>query len=95
MSHAHPNLKRFSEAATISAPNRSRSSRAKKMSSRVSSSDRRKSKSRRKICFGNTYVPVRKIGSGSFGDIYLGTDLKTGEEIAIKLVSFACRSLSS
>lgn len=28
-----------------------------------------------------------KIGSGSFGDIYLGTNLTTGEEVAIKLES--------
>lgn len=27
----------------------------------------------------------RKIGSGSFGDIYIGTNVQTGEEIAIKL----------
>lgn len=44
----------------------------------------------RKICFGNTFVPVRKIGAGSFGDIYLGTDLKTGEDVAIKLVRSPC-----
>ena len=29
----------------------------------------------------------RKIGSGSFGDIYLGTNMTTGEEVAIKLES--------
>uniref|UniRef100_A0A7S1EUT4 non-specific serine/threonine protein kinase n=1 Tax=Timspurckia oligopyrenoides TaxID=708627 RepID=A0A7S1EUT4_9RHOD len=29
----------------------------------------------------------RKIGSGSFGDIYLGTNVTTGEEVAIKLES--------
>lgn len=28
----------------------------------------------------------RKIGGGSFGDIYLGTNIQTGEEVAIKLV---------
>ena len=27
----------------------------------------------------------RKIGNGSFGDIYLGTTIKTGEEVALKL----------
>jgi serine/threonine protein kinase len=27
----------------------------------------------------------RKIGSGSFGDIYLGTNISSGEEVAIKL----------
>lgn len=34
---------------------------------------------------GNRYRLGRKIGSGSFGDIYLGTNITTGEEVAIKL----------
>uniref|UniRef100_A0A1I8GA46 non-specific serine/threonine protein kinase n=1 Tax=Macrostomum lignano TaxID=282301 RepID=A0A1I8GA46_9PLAT len=34
---------------------------------------------------GNKYRLGRKIGSGSFGDIYLGTDITNGEEVAIKL----------
>uniref|UniRef100_A0A1I8HDS2 non-specific serine/threonine protein kinase n=2 Tax=Macrostomum lignano TaxID=282301 RepID=A0A1I8HDS2_9PLAT len=34
---------------------------------------------------GNKYRLGRKIGSGSFGDIYLGTDVTNGEEVAIKL----------
>lgn len=34
---------------------------------------------------GNKYRLGRKIGSGSFGDIYLGTTINTGEEVAIKL----------
>ncbi|KAK4531009.1 hypothetical protein CCYA_CCYA06G1866 [Cyanidiococcus yangmingshanensis] len=33
----------------------------------------------------------RKIGSGSFGDIYLGTNVYTGEEVAIKLESTKTR----
>lgn len=28
---------------------------------------------------------MKKIGSGSFGDIYLGRDVNTGEDIAVKL----------
>ena len=36
---------------------------------------------------GNKYRIGRRIGSGSFGDIYLGTNINTGEEVAIKLVS--------
>ncbi|XP_076021149.1 casein kinase I isoform X1 [Genypterus blacodes] len=34
---------------------------------------------------GNKYRLGRKIGSGSFGDIYLGANIVTGEEVAIKL----------
>jgi len=36
---------------------------------------------------GKKYRLGRKIGSGSFGDIYLGTNMATGEEVAIKLES--------
>ncbi|KAK9322606.1 kinase-like domain-containing protein [Lipomyces orientalis] len=36
---------------------------------------------------GNKYRLGRKIGSGSFGDIYLGTNIISGEEVAIKLES--------
>ncbi|CAF0773110.1 unnamed protein product [Didymodactylos carnosus] len=34
---------------------------------------------------GHKYRLGRKIGSGSFGDIYLGTNIASGEEVAIKL----------
>jgi len=34
---------------------------------------------------GNKYRLGRKIGSGSFGDIYLGVHIQTGEEVGIKL----------
>ncbi|KAJ8612350.1 hypothetical protein CTAYLR_008372 [Chrysophaeum taylorii] len=36
---------------------------------------------------GKKYRLGKKIGSGSFGDIYLGTNLTSGEEVAIKLES--------
>ncbi|KND01651.1 CK1/CK1/CK1-D protein kinase [Spizellomyces punctatus DAOM BR117] len=36
---------------------------------------------------GNKFRIGRKIGSGSFGDIYLGTNIINGEEVAIKLES--------
>lgn len=36
---------------------------------------------------GKKYRLGRKIGSGSFGDIYLGINTTTGEEVAIKLES--------
>ncbi|CAH9143701.1 unnamed protein product [Cuscuta epithymum] len=36
---------------------------------------------------GNKFRLGRKIGSGSFGEIYLGTNIQTNEELAIKLES--------
>ncbi|XP_062213583.1 uncharacterized protein LOC133914495 [Phragmites australis] len=36
---------------------------------------------------GNKYRLGRKLGSGSFGEIYLGTNVQTNEEVAIKLES--------
>ncbi|GKV35747.1 hypothetical protein SLEP1_g43970 [Rubroshorea leprosula] len=33
----------------------------------------------------NKFRLVRKIGSGSFGEIYLGTNIQTNEVVAIKL----------
>jgi len=40
---------------------------------------------------GKRYRLGRKIGSGSFGDIYLGVDIPTGVEVAIKLESVKTR----
>jgi casein kinase 1 alpha len=37
------------------------------------------------------YKLVRKIGSGSFGDIYLGINMANGEEVAVKLESVKAR----
>eukprot|EP00246_Nothoceros_aenigmaticus_P014505 TRINITY_DN554_c0_g1_i2.p1 TRINITY_DN554_c0_g1~~TRINITY_DN554_c0_g1_i2.p1 ORF type:complete len:335 (+),score=61.24 TRINITY_DN554_c0_g1_i2:235-1239(+) len=34
---------------------------------------------------GNKYKLGRRIGSGSFGEIYLGTNIQSNEEVAIKL----------
>ncbi|GAA0180170.1 non-receptor serine/threonine protein kinase [Lithospermum erythrorhizon] len=36
---------------------------------------------------GNKYKLGRKIGSGSFGELYLGVNIQTGEEVAAKLES--------
>ncbi|KAK9751942.1 hypothetical protein QE152_g4627 [Popillia japonica] len=40
---------------------------------------------------GGKYRLVRKIGSGSFGDIYLGINITNGEEVAVKLESVRAR----
>lgn len=42
---------------------------------------------------GNKYRLGRKIGSGSFGDIYLGTTISTGEEVKL-LIAFFSRYVS-
>ncbi|ORZ36724.1 casein kinase [Catenaria anguillulae PL171] len=39
------------------------------------------------MLIGQKYRLGRKIGSGSFGDIYLGTNVMNGEEVAVKLES--------
>jgi len=43
------------------------------------------------IRVGSKYLLGRKIGSGSFGDIYLGTNTVNNEEVAIKLESTRSR----
>ncbi|KAG9509884.1 Casein kinase I isoform alpha, partial [Fragariocoptes setiger] len=40
---------------------------------------------------GHKYRLMRKIGSGSFGDIYLGMNMATGEEVAVKMESTRAR----
>jgi casein kinase 1 alpha len=40
---------------------------------------------------GIKYKLKRKIGSGSFGDIYLGINIQNGEEVAVKLESIKAR----
>jgi len=47
--------------------------------------------SKMELRVGGMYRLGRKIGSGSFGDIYLGTNFKSGEEVAIKLESMKSR----
>ncbi|XP_055844626.1 casein kinase I [Episyrphus balteatus] len=43
------------------------------------------------IIIGGKYRVIRKIGSGSFGDIYLGMSIQCGEEVAIKIESTNAR----
>lgn len=40
---------------------------------------------------GNKYKIGRKIGSGSFGEIFVGTNILTGEEVAVKIESTKAR----
>ncbi|GIY11024.1 casein kinase I isoform alpha [Caerostris extrusa] len=49
------------------------------------------STSRSEFIVGVKYRLVRKIGSGSFGDIYLGINITSGEEVAVKLESTKAR----
>lgn len=43
---------------------------------------------------GGKYRLSRKLGCGAFGDIYHGTNIRTNEEVAIKLVSVKLLSCS-
>jgi serine/threonine protein kinase len=43
------------------------------------------SSARSEFIVGDKYRLVRKIGSGSFGDIYLGINKTNGEEVAVKV----------
>jgi casein kinase 1 alpha len=61
----------------------------KKMAASAGSSTTNPSKS--DFLVNSKYRLVRKIGSGSFGDIYLGINVSTGEEVAVKLESVKAR----
>lgn len=43
--------------------------------------------SQQEFIVGIKYKLKRKIGSGSFGDIYLAINIQNGEEVAVKLES--------
>ena len=36
------------------------------------------------IRIANRFKMGKKIGSGSFGEIYIGLDIQTGKEVAVK-----------
>lgn len=42
---------------------------------------------------GGKYKVTKRLGQGAFGDIYAGVNVKTSEEVAIKLVSEAYSSI--
>ena len=54
-----------------------------------STSNRDSNSSSEDKCFlvGRLYKLKRKVGSGSFGEIYLATDIQTSQEVAVKLES--------
>ena len=43
------------------------------------------------VVVGGRYRIKHKIGGGSFGEIYLGVDLRTGEEYAVKVESISTK----
>lgn len=49
------------------------------------------SATRYEFIVGGKYRLIRKLGSGSFGDIYLGHNITNGEEVAVKLESTKAR----
>ena len=57
----------------------------------ASSSSSSSSSGKPELRVGGRYRLGRKIGSGSFGDIYLGANINTGEEVAVKLESIKSR----
>ncbi|XP_028166591.1 casein kinase I-like isoform X3 [Ostrinia furnacalis] len=46
---------------------------------------------RKEIIFTGKYKVMKKIGGGSFGDIYLAINIGNGEEVAVKVESIKAR----
>jgi len=55
------------------------------------------SSSKSEFLVNGKYRLIRKIGSGSFGDIYLGINVSNGEVscIVVNLIHFVCSKRSS
>ncbi|KAI8423292.1 hypothetical protein MSG28_014315 [Choristoneura fumiferana] len=49
------------------------------------------SMSRKEVLITGKYKVVRRIGGGSFGDIYLAINISNGEEVAVKVESIKAR----
>ena len=41
------------------------------------------------IRVGGKYKIISKLGEGSFGEIFQGKNIKTGEDVAVKLVIYS------
>ncbi|XP_028166590.1 casein kinase I-like isoform X2 [Ostrinia furnacalis] len=46
---------------------------------------------KRELLITGKYRIIRRIGGGSFGDIYLGINVSNGEEVAVKVESIKAR----
>ena len=57
------------------------------MAKQVVDPDREKQGIEDKILISNKYKVVKKLGKGSFGILYQGINIRTNEEVAIKLES--------
>lgn len=46
------------------------------------------------IKIGNTFTLSmnKKLGSGAFGELYRGNNIKTSEEVAVKIESMKCKT---
>ena len=44
----------------------------------------------REIRVGGKYKVCRKLGQGAFGDIFMGVNLKTNDEVGIKCEKLDC-----
>ena len=43
------------------------------------------------VRIGNKYAVCKELGAGAFGELYQGVDVRSNEEVAIKLESSDCK----